>query len=66
MDDPEFLAVGVPKFITELLPSILVLGKFGFKPTQTQFEPNRNRVSGFRFGFWFQPFQFSQMVSNLV
>ena len=30
--------------------AILVLGKFGFKLTQTRFEPNRNRVSGFRFG----------------
>ena len=29
---------------------MIVLGKFGFKPTQTRFEPNRNRVSGFRFG----------------
>ena len=28
----------------------VVLGKFGLKPIQTQFEPNRNRVSGFRFG----------------
>ena len=28
----------------------LVLGKFGLKPIQTRFEPNRNRVSGFRFG----------------
>ena len=28
----------------------VVLGKFGLKPIQTQFEPNRNRVSSFRFG----------------
>ena len=28
----------------------LVLGKFGLKPIQTRFEPNRNRVSSFRFG----------------
>ena len=28
----------------------LVLGKFGLKPIQTWFEPNQNRVSGFRFG----------------
>ena len=30
--------------------SQVVLGKFGLKPIQTRFEPNRNWVSGFWFG----------------
>src|SRR6266481_4887602 len=41
----------------------LVLGKFGFKPMQTWFEPNRNRSVRFRFGNFMQTWD--RLVSSL-
>ena len=50
---------------------LLVLGKFGLKPIQTRFEPNWNRVSGFRFGkfcpnqmVWFPVSAFSNFLNG--
>jgi len=45
-----------PRGSSKYFISVVVLGKFGFKPIQTGFKPNRNRSVRFRFGkFWKKP-----------